>query len=197
MTFATPTFRTKVIPSFYPRAQEMRQRYDAFFENPQHHGEQHQIFDLWFVPNHYCYMRAQARNIIGDELFDDFQNHITNYARSIGLQGTTGSFLSIYVSGCHQTTHSDQLNGTYGWVYSLTNWASRTFTGGQTWVAKQGVWDQLEPREHRATTSYWESIEPHFGQLTLFDDRVAHMVPQITGTMDPLQARVVIHGHLR
>lgn len=196
MAFTEPRFRTKIIPDFYPRANEMRQKYDDFFANAQQHNDRHQVWDMWFIESHYTYLRAQARHIVGDVLFNDFENHITKYARSIGLQGTTGSFLSIYVSGCHQTTHSDQLNGTYGWVFSLTHWASRTFTGGQTYVARAGAFDQLEPRDHRATTSYWECLEPHFGQLTLFDDRVAHMVPQITGTMDPLLARVVLHGHL-
>ena len=196
MTFRAPAFRTRIFTNFYPRCDEMRDRYDGFFRDPHLHDASHQVWDFWHIPDHYCYLRAQAARIIGDDLFADFQSHVNQFARGLGLNGTTGSFLSIYVNGCFQTTHSDQLNGTYGWVYSLTRWDVRKFVGGETYVAKPGAFEELEPRMGRAATSYWECLEPCYGQLTLFDDRVAHMVPMIQGGMNPLEARVVLHGHL-
>jgi hypothetical protein len=196
MNFAVPTFRTKTIPDFYHRANEMRARYDRFFSDPQHHDEQHQIFDLWYVKNHYAYWRCQAAKLIGDDLYQDFRHHLLQYAKSIGFTSLTGSYLSIYTHGCHQRVHSDMHNGSAGFVFSITNWASRTFTGGETMVARENIFDKLEPREHRGATSYFESIPSEFNQLTLFDDRLAHYVTDVQGTLDPLQARIVIHGHI-
>jgi hypothetical protein len=148
------------------------------------------------VENHYYYMRTNASNIIGHELYEDFRCHLQALAASLGLSTVSGSLISLYSNGCHQTVHSDCMNGTYGFVYSLTRWDTRNFTGGETLVAKEGAFDQLEPRAHKASTNYWDAFPAHFGQLLLFDDRIAHMVPMIQGTMRPLDARIVLHGHL-
>lgn len=37
-------------------------------------------------------------------------------------------------------------------------------------------------------------VEPHFNQLTVFDPRVPHGVRRVSGTRDPREARVVLHG---
>jgi hypothetical protein len=37
-------------------------------------------------------------------------------------------------------------------------------------------------------------IEPRFGRLTVFDPRVPHGVREVTGTRDPREGRLVIHG---
>ncbi len=195
MSFRAPTFRTREISNFYPRVDELRAAYDVFFSNPGSHGAQHQCIDFWWVPESYCYMRTDPVRIIGIELHQHLWDYMNAWARSEGLSHSTGGFLSFYVNGCFQCTHSDQTNGSIGWVLSLTHWDTRRFTGGETCVAREGAFEELEPRRGRAGSDYWEIIPPRYGQLTLFDDRVAHMVPVVMGTMDPLQARVVIHGH--
>lgn len=37
-------------------------------------------------------------------------------------------------------------------------------------------------------------IEPKFNQLTVFDPRFPHGVRPVSGTRDPLKARLVLHG---
>lgn len=195
--FNNPDFRTRVIPSFYHRATEMRRKYEQFFANPSQatRGE-HFKCNVWYVPKCYSYNRIHADDVLGIELYDDFQNYLRMFARQLGFHNVTGSLLSFYRSGDFQSTHSDMKNGSLAYVYSLTDWANRKFTGGETLVARPDIFDKLEPREHRSYQSYWEEYAAHFGQLLLFDDRLAHMVPTIQGTMDPLDARVVIHGHI-
>jgi hypothetical protein len=39
-------------------------------------------------------------------------------------------------------------------------------------------------------------IPPLYDQLALFDDRLPHMVPVVQGTMNPLEGRVCLTGHL-
>jgi Rps23 Pro-64 3,4-dihydroxylase Tpa1-like proline 4-hydroxylase len=55
----------------------------------------------------------------------------------------------------------------------------------------------MEPRANNAFNGYFEVVPPRFNQLVLFDDRLAHMVPVVQGTMDPLQGRLCLTGHLR
>src|SRR5262249_14814875 len=38
------------------------------------------------------------------------------------------------------------------------------------------------------------SIEPQFNRLVVFDPRVPHGVRTVTGTMDPREGRLVVHG---
>jgi Rps23 Pro-64 3,4-dihydroxylase Tpa1-like proline 4-hydroxylase len=37
-------------------------------------------------------------------------------------------------------------------------------------------------------------VEPHFGQLTVFDPRFPHGVRPVHGTKDPQRSRLVLHG---
>lgn len=192
-----PEFRTKVVPNFYQHAHLLRQRYDDFFGNPsQATYDRHFKLNYWFVPTCYTYIRSHAQDIIGHDHFDLFQQHLVQHAVSLGFGHVTPPLLSIYVNGCYQSTHSDMMNGSIAYVYSLTRWDTRKFDGGETLVAKDRIFDKLEPREHRGWSSYWESYPGHFNQLLLFDDRLAHAVVPISGPMDPLEARIVMHGHI-
>ena len=47
-----------------------------------------------------------------------------------------------------------------------------------------------------AGTDLFDLVAPRFNRLTLFDDRIPHAVQRIDGTMDPLEGRFVLHGHI-
>src|SRR5438309_3652139 len=47
-----------------------------------------------------------------------------------------------------------------------------------------------------AGTSLYDLVVPEFNRLTLFDDRIPHAVQRMEGSMDPLEGRVVLHGHI-
>ena len=194
--FRPPEFRRKVVSNFYPRADLMRLKFDMFFAEPYNVTLANFVLNYWYVKDLYLYIRAHPEYIVGPELAGDFLSFINAYAHEqFGMQASP-PYLSIYVNSMYQSIHSDQRNGTYGYVFSLTDWNSRTFTGGETMLAREGAFEQLEPRDHRGRDTYMEAFPPVFNQLLLFDDRVAHCVNPILGGMDPLQGRVVIHGHI-
>lgn len=195
--FKNAEFRIQAYQDFYPRALEMRAKFDEFFANPGQHTKRHFCWNPWYVPDHYHYMRSYPSDIIGTELNDDFNQHMRSFAKSkLGLSDISGTFLSMYQNGMFQTTHSDMMNGSYGFVFSLTNWDRRKFSGGETLVARENIFDRLEPRDHRGQSTYWEVFPAYFGQLLIFDDRLAHLVPVISGPADPLESRICIHGHI-
>lgn len=194
--FRPAPFRTKIVPNFYPRADEMRQKYEDFFGTPHLDTASNFCLNFWHVKNSYLYLRAYASSIVGHDLYNDFTTHLARYARDEFQMRLTGAYLSIYVNGCHQTIHSDAENGVLGWTWSLTKWHQRTFAGGETMVAREHVFDQLEPRAPKGHTSYMEAFPQPFNQLLMFDDRVAHAINPVMGTMNPLEARVSVHGHM-
>jgi hypothetical protein len=80
-------------------------------------------------------------------------------------------------------------------VYSLTKNSRRT-SGGETLIWREG--DYFETRIYRpcAGADFFEFIEPRFNRLLVFDDRMPHAVQLVEGNMDPLEGRIVIHGHI-
>ena len=107
----------------------------------------------------------------------------------------TWPYLSLYVDGCQQRLHNDSTNGRFGYVYSLT-WDERKTIGGETIVLKEGdlfraIWADAPP-----VPGCYDLIEPRFNRLTMFDDRMTHGVQRVEGSMDPVEGRFVLHGHI-
>jgi len=197
--FKPALFRTKVVPDFWPRAQEARDRYESFMGNYRAHSfrSAHQCWDYWHVPNVYAYLRTDPAKVIGKELVDDFVKQLTAFCAE-NLTGTTplSPWLTLHLNGMRHEIHNDSMNGSYGYVYSLTR-SLEAFTGGATCVSREGVFDSIEPRQFKVWRGYFEVIPPLFNQLLLFDDRLAHMVPVVQGTMNPVHGRLCLTGHVR
>jgi len=187
-----------VIANFWPRADEARARYERFMGDPQAHSfhSEHLCWDYWHMPDRYCYLRTDAIKVLGGDLVDDFLNRLEELCLS-ELKGVSplSPWLSLHLNGMRHEIHNDSCNGVYGYVYSLTRDAN-AFSGGQTCIAREKVFDTLEPRQPKAWLGYFEVIPPVYDQLTLFDDRLPHMVPVVQGTMNPLEGRLCLTGHL-
>ena len=113
------------------------------------------------------------------------------------MGNVTWPFLSLYVDGCEQKLHNDSTNGRFGFVYSLT-WDERKTMGGETIVlqAKATCSATNMGQQPRPATGLLDLIEPRFNRLAMFDDRMPHGVQRVEGSMDPLEGRFVLHGHI-
>jgi 2OG-Fe(II) oxygenase superfamily len=189
-----------VIDDFMPSgvAQEMRAAVEAHLGNPyQHSPKTHMDWDYWYVPGLYTYLRTLPEKVIGLHLTELFHDCLFKWSgETLGLRPARASYLSLYVSGCRQNQHNDSTNGRFGFVYSLTNNSRRT-TGGETLIWRED--DYFETRINRpcSGSDFFQSIEPRFNRLVVFDDRMPHAVQLVEGNMDPLEGRIVIHGHIR
>jgi len=106
-------------------------------------------------------------------------------------------WLSYYIEGCRQELHSDVIQGMWSYVYSLTPWADRQFTGGETLIASETLldyWLGFDPESSSESKQLIDRIPALFDQLCVFDSRLPHGVGVVEGTRDPLQARVALHG---
>src|ERR1051326_152675 len=189
-----------VADDFYPDAGVLRDAIDSHFAEPfRHEPGRHQVWNYWFVPGLYTYLRTLPEKVIGLELAQRFYGHLQRYAfETFGLGKVFWPFLSVYVAGCCQGVHNDAGNGRLGYVSSLTRWDRRNFAGGETVLFRDSAWTANETiAKPRAALNFFELIPSEFNRLLVFDDRVPHAVQRIEGTMDPRAGRIVMHGHFR
>jgi hypothetical protein len=188
-----------VVDGFLPAdlALEMRRDIDSHFSSPEQHcAETHQVWNYWFVPDSYTYLRTAPEKVIERARIDAFHNALRNWSIAmLGMAKVTWPYLSLYVSGCRQNWHNDSVNGRFGFVYSLTRDERRTI-GGDTLVRHETDPYRAHLARAGAGRKFFQVIEPRFNRLVIFDDRLPHSVERVDGSMDPVEGRFVLHGHL-
>src|SRR5215475_11884082 len=85
-------------------ARSLRADIDAHFRDPQNHGSAtHQVWNYWFVPDCYTYMRTDPQKIIAPPKVDGFMAALRNWSlKTLGLGKVSHPYLSLYVDGCRQ-----------------------------------------------------------------------------------------------
>ena len=176
-------------------ALQMRRAIDEHFANPQsHRPETHQVWNYWFVPELYTYLRASPERVIGQEGAAAFYEALRRWSiATLGMANVTWPYLSLCVPGCRQGWRNDSLNGRFGFVYSLTRDLRRTL-GGETLVRREADSFRGNLTQPQAGRGFYETVEPRFNRLLIFDDRLPHAVERIEGAMDPDEAALCCTG---
>ncbi len=178
-------------------AAAMRGHIDTHFSDPQNHSaEIHQIWNYWYIPRLYTYLRTRPEKVMPDAVVHHFVDELRSWAKErLGLGYVSWPFLSLYVNGCVQELHNDSLGGRFGYVYSLTR-NDRSSRGGQTIVLQEGDLFRSKLTTAEAGSGLYDLVPPDFNRLVVFDDRMPHGVQRVEGSMDPYDGRLVLHGHL-
>ncbi len=188
-----------IVDDFLPAAlaESMRQDIDGHFGKPgTHRAETHQVWNYWFVPELYTYLRTTPEKVIQQPQVEKFVAALRQFSIShCGMSEVAWPYLSLYVSGCKQGMHNDSGNGRFGFVYSLTR-NSRLTSGGETVIYREGNYFREKLAHPAAGRGFYDLIEPRFNRLLIFDDRLPHAVERLEGSMDPVEGRFVLHGHL-
>jgi Rps23 Pro-64 3,4-dihydroxylase Tpa1-like proline 4-hydroxylase len=191
--------RVVVVDDFLPAelAEAMRREIDSHFAEPQTHtADRHQVWNYWFVPALYAYLRTAPERVIAKPSMDAFHERLRGWSiNTMGLGAATLPYLSLYVSGCREALHNDALNGRFDYVYSLTR-NERATIGGSTIVHREGDPSRSHMTSAGAGATFFDAVEPRFNRLIVFDDRLPHAVERVDGSMDPREGRFVLHGHL-
>ena len=189
-----------VVDDFLPAtvAAEMCDAIEGHFAEPANHRpESHQVWNYWFVPGLYTYLRTAPERVLQAADVELFMEVLSSWSTSrLGLRQVTWPYLSLYVSGCRQNLHNDSSNGAFAFVYSLTR-NDRKTSGGETIVLHEGDLFRRHVATPQAGRGLFDAIEPRFNRLVVFDDRLIHGVERVDGSMDPVEGRFVLHGHLR
>ncbi len=189
---------TVIVDNFAPEATQLRATFDERFADPRStRGDRFQ-WDWWHVPGQYTALRTPAWTYFPRGIYAKFHNRLVAWGReTLGCHDISPPWLSNYIDGCRQELHGDLPHGPWAFVFSLTNWRGRAFTGGETMLLRDEVLDFWHDfRSVRAIEEHElvRTIEPKFGRLTVFDPRIPHGVRPVTGTRDPREGRLVIHG---
>ncbi len=187
-----------IVDRFAPEAAKLRSTFDARFANPRGTGADRFVWDYWHVPGQYTALRTPAWTYFPRKIYADFHNRLVSWGReTLGCHDVSPPWLSLYVEGCRQELHGDLPHGPWAFVFSLTNWRQRTFRGGETLLVRDEVldfWHDFASVRGVEERELIRTIEPKFDRLTVFDPRIPHGVRQVTGTHDPREGRLVIHG---
>ncbi len=187
-----------VVDRFATEAPALRRVFDARFEDPRRANSDRFVWDYWHVPGQYTALRTPAWTYFPQGLYRRFHERLVAWGREhLGCHDVSPPWLSNYVDGCRQELHGDLPHGPWAFVFSLTHWKRRTFRGGETLLVRDEVLDYWHGFESTRSIEEGELIRevpPEFGRLVVFDPRIPHGVRQVTGTHDPREGRLVIHG---
>lgn len=188
-----------IVPDFFPSAAAMRSEFNAHFSDPYgRFGPSQQVWDYWYVPDMYTYLRTDPKRVFSPDLVDYFLEALAIWSlNNLGLGRVSHPCLSLYVNGCRQEPHNDSSNGRLAYVFSLTEWSNRRFVGGETQLFRDTpYWGSSQIVTAAAGTAFYELVPAIFNQLLVFDNRLVHAVRPIQGNMDPRDGRLVLHGHI-
>lgn len=187
-----------IVDHFAPEAAKLRATFDARFANPRGTGADRFVWDYWHVPGQYTALRTPAWTYFPAGVYQQFHRRLVAWGReTLGCHDISPPWLSLYVEGCRQELHGDLPHGPWAFVFSLTRWRERTFRGGETLLLKDDVldfWHDFASVRGVEQGELIRAIEPKFERLTVFDPRIPHGVRTVTGTHDPREGRLVIHG---
>ncbi|MCB0342522.1 MAG: 2OG-Fe(II) oxygenase [Pseudobdellovibrionaceae bacterium] len=183
---------------FFPQAQKLRDHFESQFKNPRVAHENRFVWDYWHIPNQYTLVRTPAYHYFPEALYEELEFALISWGKKhLGCHEISPPWLSYYVDGCSQNLHADNPHGPWAFVFSLTPWENRQFTGGETLILQPQVlsyWENFDSERGFEETDLIKKIASPFNQLTVFDPRLPHGVSEVRGSKDPLDARLVIHG---
>lgn len=186
------------IDQFFDEASSLRKEFLEAFANPLETREERFRWDYWHVPNQYTLHRTLASQFFSSHLYEQFEESLAAWGQeNLGCSEISTPWISYYVDGCEQRLHADNPHGPWAFVFSLTDWSERKFTGGETQILSEltlDYWNQTEFRKGVESPQLFDLVEPEFNRLTVFDPRKPHGVSRVGGTLDPREGRVVIHG---
>jgi hypothetical protein len=190
--------RSVIIVERFADPRPLRAAFDERFADPRSTRGDRFAWDYWHVPGQYTHLRTPAWTYFPSKIYDAFHQRLVAWGReTLGCHDVSPPWLSCYVEGCRQELHGDLPHGPWAFVYSLTNWRGRAFTGGETLMVRDEVldmWSGFASERAVERDEILRAIEPKLGRLVVFDPRIPHGVREVRGTHDPREGRLVIHG---
>lgn len=186
------------IDSFFKDAKNLRAHFEERFRDPREARGDRFIWDYWHVPNQYTALRTPAYHFFPKKTYDEFHNQLVWWGRrTLGCHDVSPPWMSCYLDGFGQEMHGDLPHGPWAFVFSLTPWTRREFTGGETILLKQEIleyWSGFKSQRGLELDDIVEEVPAKFNRLTVFDPRIPHGVKTVRGPHDLLKGRLVIHG---
>lgn len=186
------------VDRFFKDARKLRTHFEDRFRDPREARGDRFVWDYWHVPNQYTALRTPAYHFFPKKTYDDFHQQLVWWGRrTLGCHDVSPPWMSCYLDGFGQEMHGDLPHGPWAFVYSLTPWDARRFSGGETILLKPEIldyWRSFDASKGLELPDVLEEVPANFNRLTVFDPRIPHGVKTVKGVQDLLQGRLVIHG---
>ncbi len=192
----TPSSSTRTSPALSPLAKKLRREFEKITADP--HSPDRFQWDWWHLPKRYTHLRTPAARFFSEKLHDDLVAQLREFGRSqLGCSEISPLWLSCYIEGCEQRLHADRPHGPWAFVLSLSP-SQIAYQGGETMMIRPEIlslWSQAVPKGQAfEETEIVDRIPSRTGELLVFDPRIPHGVTRVSGTMNPLEGRLVVHG---
>lgn len=188
-----------VVDRFHPEgAKRLRAEFDGRLADPRRALGERFVWDWWHVPDQYTHLRTPAWEFFPRRDYQALHRALVLWGRrTLGCWDVSPPWLSCYVEGCEQKLHADVPHGPWAFVYALTPPGRPRFTGGETLLLRPETldyWRGFQGRADRELSSFIDRIPSRFDRLVVFDPRLPHGVTRVSGTLDPREGRLVVHG---
>lgn len=179
-----------------PIARELRGEFETIMGDA--HSPDRFQWDWWHLPGRYTHLRTPATHFFSPEAYTKLEESLRAFGREhLGCQEISPMWLSCYVEGCEQRLHADRPHGPWAFVLSLSP-KNPVFNGGETMMVRPEIlslWSQGVPAGQAfEETEIVDRIPSKSGELLVFDPRIPHGVSRVSGTLNPLEGRLVVHG---
>lgn len=186
------------LDNFFKDAKKLRSHFEERFRDPREARSDRFVWDYWHVPDQYTALRTPAYLFFPKKVYEQFHNELVWWGRrTLGCHDISPPWMSCYIDGFGQELHGDLPHGPWAFVYSLTPWQQRQFTGGETILLKPEIleyWQSMGATRGLERGDIIQEVPANFNRLTVFDPRIPHGVKTVKGVRDLVQGRLVIHG---
>ena len=183
--------------SFTRAATLLRKEFNQRFKPSEQPPSERFVWDWWHVPDQYTLLRTPAYHYFSQDIYMKLHHQLVAWGRkNLGCWDITPPWLSCYIDGCKQELHSDVPHGPWAFVFSLSP-QRPLYRGGETLLLRSetlNYWQNFTRTQDRELSSFVDRIPAKFNRLVVFDPRIPHGVTEVSGTKDPREGRLVVHG---
>jgi len=183
-----------VLDDFLPAelAEVMRLSLDDHFAQAEDRRPDQPIWDFRFKHERHAFLSAAPEKVLQHSNLLDFHERLRAWSLdALGLAQVSWPHLNLFVGGCREGLNNEARGGRFGFTYSLTRNQRRT-SGGETIIHREG--DPV--RDPAAGLSLFDTVEPRFNRLIVYDRRAPRMIERVEGSMDPREGLLVLQGQL-
>jgi hypothetical protein len=114
---------------------------------------------------------------------------------TLGASGVTPPVLTALIDGCERWPAAEPDAGRYGYVFSLTNWSKKRFSGGEVIVAQSSSSDTKNRFFSGAQMERLFGLE--LNQLLVYDAHLGRGTRLLRGARTPSEGSVSLEGYIQ
>jgi Family of unknown function (DUF6065) len=191
---ATPALRNGVtiVNEFFAQAPEMRGALDSKF----HAADFAQIWNFRTSRAGFFFLDSEPFRLLPSDLVQAFVDRMRAWATdTLGTSSVTPPVLTALIDGCERWPAVEPNAGKYGYVFSLTNWSKKRFSGGEVIVAQSSSSDTKNRFFAGAQMERLFGLE--LNQLLVFDAHVNRGTRLLRGARTPFEGSVSLEGYIQ